>query len=332
MAQTYDQELPAHEAQRLLRRKRRTLGESMPRPMLIHRPTADELSIHGASGSHFEALAVLKRALEDGAVMAALRRVFAWGKAQAMSDAEVLERLAREVASGRMIIYSRPPRAKPSDQRYAAAYDKTYRTLLAGPFVGLVPHMYLGGRGLVTVGVGASLPTPAAALLVAFVHRSGKKRATPAEVTAAYQKLRGSIANRPAADYRGLTDLDLAPGESDRLLDRALEQAENGCGTLFGGWSRFPLPAQLALLDMVYDLGEGRAITPAERQAGQREQGVYQFSKLREAVAKEDWVAASRACHRQDAPKLRDSWTRDRFLEAAHLAPPRPDPHRALKL
>jgi hypothetical protein len=332
MAQAFDQGLPTQEAHRQFRRRRRTLGESMPRPILIHRPTADELAVHGASGSHFEALAVLKRALEDGAVMAALRRVFAWGKAQAMSDAEVLERLAREVASGRMIICSRPPRAKPSDQRYAAAYDKAYRALLAGPFVGLVPHMYLAGRGLVTVGVGAALPTPAAALLVGFVHRSGMKRATPAEITVAYQKVRGSIANRPAANYRGLTDLDLAPGESDRLLDRALEQVEIGCGKLFGGWNSFPLPAQLALLDMVYDLGEGRAITPAERQAGQREQGIYQFSKLREAVAKEDWVAASRACQRKDAPKLRDSWTRTRFLEAAHLAPPRPDPHRALKL
>lgn len=249
-----------------------------------------------------------------------------------MTDAEVLERLAREVASGRMIICSRPPRAKPSDQRYAAAYDKGYRALLAGPFVGLVPHMHLDDRGLVTVGVGASLPTPAAALLVKFVHRSGMKPATPAEVTAAYQKVRASIAKRPAADYRRLTDLDLASGEADRLLDRALEQAENGCGKLFGGWRRFPLPAQLALLDMVYDLGEGRAITQAERQAGQREQGIYQFSKLREAVAKEDWVAASRACHRKDTLTLRDSWTRERFLEAGHLAPPRPDLHRALKL
>ena len=332
MAQIHDQELPTQEVHRRFRRRRRTLRESMPAPVLIHRPTADELRVHGASGSYFEALAVLKRALEDGALMAALRRVLSWGRAQMASDLEILEQLAREVASGRMIICSRPPPAKPSDTRYAAAYDKDYRALLAGPFEGSIPHMYLDSRGFVTVGVGKMLPTPSAALLVKFVHRAGLKAATPAEVTAAYMSVRGSIANRPAASYRNLTDLDLAPGESDRLLNQELERAENGCRSLFAGWSHFPLPAQLALLDMVYNMGEGRAITQAERQAGRREHGLYQFHKLRASVAKEDWVAASRECHRGGIQKSRDTWTRDKFLEAAHIAPPRPEPHRALKL
>jgi hypothetical protein len=264
--------------------------------------------------------------------MSALRRALGWGRAHATSDVEILERLAREVASGRMIICSRPPPAKPSETRYAAAYDPDYRALLAGPFVGAFAHMYLDRRGRVTVGVGSALATPAAGLLARFVHRGAMTAATPAEVTAAYFTVRGSIANRPAQDYRTLTDLDLATGESDRLLSQALERAENGCRAMFGGWSGFPLPAQLALLDMLYDLGEGRAVSAAERQAGRQEQGLYQFNRLREAVAKEDWLAASAACHREGAPQGRDAWTRNKFIEAAHLAPPRPDPHRALKL
>jgi hypothetical protein len=330
MAQIHDQELPPQEAHRRFGRRRRTLRESMPAPVLIHRPTADELKVHSAGAGYFEALAVLKRALEDGAVMAALRRVLSWGPSA--SDQEILERLAREVASGRMIICSRPPPTKPSDERYAGASDQDYRLRLAGTFVGATPHMYLDGRGRVAVGVGSVLATPSAALLAKFVHRGGMKLATQADVTAAYFRIRGSIVNRPAQDYRNLTDLDLAPGEADRLLGQELERAENACRAMFRGWSRFPQPARLALLDMVYDLGEGRPVSTAERQAGRREQGLYQFGKLIDAVAKEDWVAASAACHRQDVDQFRDTWTRNSFIEAAHLAPSRPDPHRALKL
>ena len=332
MEQIQPQELPTQDVHRRFRRQRRTLRESMPQPVLIHRPTADELTVHGASGGYFEALAVLKRALEDGAVMAALRRVLGWGRAHAAADLEILERLAREVAGGRMIICSRPPPASPSDTRYAAADDKDYRALLAGPFLGAVAHMSLDEQGRVTVGVGSKLPTPSAALLARFVHRGNLRPATPAEVTTAYMIVRGSIANRSAADYRDLTDLDLAPGEADRLLNQELERAEIGCRGMFGGWNRFPPPAQLALLDMVYDRGAGGAISPAERQAGLREQGLYQFGKLREAVAKENWIAAAAACHRETVPPVRDVWTRNSFIEAAHLAPPRPEPHRALKL
>jgi hypothetical protein len=331
MEQIQQQELPTQDVHRRFRRQRRTLRESMPQPVLIHRPTVDELTVHGASAGYFEALAVLKRALEDGAAMAALRRVLGWGRAHAVSDLEILERLAREVASGRMIICSRPPPASPSDTSYATA-DEDYRALLAGPFLGAMAHMYRDERGRVTVGVGSELPTPSAALLARFVHRGGLRPASPAEVTAAYMTVRGSIAHRPAEDYHDLTDLDLAPGESDRLLNQELERAETGCRAMFGGWNRYPLPAQLALLDMVYDLGAGRAISPAEREAGLREQGLYQFSKLREAVAKENWIAAAAACHRETVPPVRDVWTRNSFIEAAHLAPPRPEPHRALKL
>ena len=304
----------------------------MPRPVLIHRPTPDDRAVHGVSGGYAEARAVLNWALEDSVLMAALRRVLSWGRAQMISDLEILERLAREVASGRMIIFSPPPPARPGATRLnAAANDPDYQAQVA-VFEGDIPHMYLDTRGLVTVGVGRMLPTPASALLVRFVHRRGRQPATPAEINAAYLAVRGSIAGRPAAAYRTLSDLDFAPGEADRLLTEALIAAEAGCQRLFGGWNHFPLPAQLALLDMVYNMGEGRAVTPAQRQAGQREHGLYQFHRLRQSVAREDWVAASRECHRVGIQPACDTWTRNKFLEAAHIAPPRPEPHRALNL
>ena len=313
-------------------RRTRPLHVDMSRPTLIFRPTSDELTIYGRSRSYAQAFAVLKPALEDDILMVALRRIRNGSSAHRMTDLEVLEGLARAVAGGRMLLVTRPIPPKPNANRYAAAYDKGYRALLAGPFDGAYPFMYLDSRANVMVGVGRMLRTSSAAHQISFLRRQDRSRPTMAEVTAAYMRVRGSLANRQPPTYRGLTDLDLAPGEADRMLDQDLEQAEDDCRRLFGGWNTFPLPAQLALLDMVHNPGEERPLTAQEKWAGQREVGAFQFIPLRASVAKAEWLAASRQCERLGISGPRNQWTRDRFIEAAHIAPPRPDPHRSLRL
>jgi hypothetical protein len=313
-------------------RRPRPLHVDMARLTLIFRPTSDEFAFYGRSRSYAQALSVLRPALDDDILLAALRRVLHGGSAHRMTDIGVLEGLARAVAGGRMIIVSRPAPPAPNPNRYAAAYDKGYRALLAGPFEGAFPFMYLDSRGNVIVGVGRVLSTPSAAQLIKFLHRRDRSPTTRAQVTAAYMTVKAAPANRQATSYRGLTDLDLAPGEADRMLDQDLEGAEDECRKLFGGWSTFPLPAQLALLDMVHNVGQGRPLTAAEQRTGQQEHGIFQFGRLRASAARADWSAASRECERLGIPRPRNLWTRDRFLEAAHLAPPRPDPHRSLKL
>jgi hypothetical protein len=313
-------------------RRIRPLHVDMSSPTLIFRPTSDELAIYGHSRSYTQALSVLKSALDDDILMVALRRIRNGASAHRMTDLEVLEGLARAVADGRMLLVSRPSPPKPNPNRYAAAHDTDYRALLAGPFDGAYPFMYLDARANVMVGVGRMLPTPSAAHLINFLRRQDRSRPTMAEVTAAYMSVRGSLANRQAPTYRTLTDLDLAPGEADRMLDQDLERAEDDCRKLFGGWNTFALPAQLALLDMVRNPGDERPLTAAEKWAGQREVGAFQFLSLRASVAKAEWLAASRECERLGISGPRNLWTRERFIEAAHLAPPRPDPHRSLKL
>jgi hypothetical protein len=313
-------------------RRSRPLHVDMSRPTLIFRPTSDERAIYGRSRNFAQAFGVLKPALDDDILMVALRRIRNGSSAHRMTDLEVLEGLARAVADGRMLLVSRPMPPKANPNRYGAAHDKDYRALLAGPFDGAYPFMYLDARGNVMVGVGRMLPTPSAALLINLVRRDDRSRPTMTEVTDAYMSVRASLANRQARSYRSLTDLDLAPGEQDRMLDQDLERAEDECRRLFGGWNAFPLPAQLALLDMVRNPGDERPLTAAERWAGQREVGAFQFMPLRASVAKAEWLAASRHCQRLGISQARNTWTRERLREAAHLAPPRPDPHRSLKL
>src|SRR6202000_2856783 len=132
---------PTHPHHR--RHRRRVLHADLTKPVLIHRPTSDDRAILGAPPTFTEALTVLKRALDDDAVMAALPPLLAWGGAQLLSEIEVLARLARAVAGGRMIIVNRPPAPKVDRSRYEAALDKTYRALLAGPLEGGMPYLYL---------------------------------------------------------------------------------------------------------------------------------------------------------------------------------------------
>ena len=315
-------------------RRRRPLHVDMSRPTLIFRPTADELAIYGRSRSYGQAFGVLKPALDDDILMVALRRIRNGASAHRMTDLEVLEGLARAVADGRMLMVSRPTPPRLNPDRYVAARDKDYRALLAGPFDGAYPFMYLDARANVMVGVGRMLPTPSAAHLINFVRRQDRSRPTMAKVTAAYMAVRSSLANRQAQTYRRLTDLDLAPGEADRMLDQDLERAEDDCRKLFGGWATFPLPAQLALLDMVHNPGDERPLSAAEKWAGQRERRrvpVHQSLRAK-ASAKAAWLAASRQCQRLGVSDVqRILWTRDQLhREAApHRARRGFDPHRS---
>jgi hypothetical protein len=109
-------------------------------------------------------------------------------------------------------------------------------------------------------------------------------------------------------------------------------RTEDNCRRLFPGWARFPLPAQIALLDMILAPGDLDGSGGASAFTGERlPQVPLQVQKVRQAVASEDWAAASRACRRPGISVLRNSWTASQFLNAAEKSPPRPEPHRAVR-
>jgi lysozyme len=72
---------------------------------------------------------------------------------------------------------------------------------------------------------------------------------------------------------RGLTE-----GESDRLFRRKVEESLAACGRLFPDLGDLPMPVQLALVDMAYNLGAT---------------GLSQFRKLRAAIEERNWERAA---------------------------------------
>jgi len=68
-------------------------------------------------------------------------------------------------------------------------------------------------------------------------------------------------------------------------------------------YSDFPKPAQLGLLDMIYNLGS-----------------FADFGKLAAAVDKQDWTEAAKQCHRRGPSESRNRATKELFENAAKLA------------
>ena len=72
---------------------------------------------------------------------------------------------------------------------------------------------------------------------------------------------------------------------------------------MFPYFGDYPLPAQIALWDMIYNLGPG----------GLRRG----FPRMRQAILDGDWEEAARQSHRSDIGETRNDHVRDLFIEAA---------------
>ena len=312
----------------------------MAKPTVIHHPTSQESAQPGAFPSYAEVLAVLNRALFDNAAMVEIRRIASALRPAALaSDWAAIQAVAREIASGRMRLVSHPhydPKPAPAPAKKLAAgnsnlgdaivADRKFRQLVEKA-EGRVAWMYLDTHkphALVTVGVGRMLPSAAAAQALPFQRADGS-RATAAEIKAEYDTIYALPGSKPAAFYRPYAKLSLTDPVIDQLLTDDLTAGEAHARHLLKGFDTYPYPAKLALTDMAFNMGEGRAKKPGEA----REHGLYSFHTLRAAAEAGDWEKAAASCNRPQVQPDRNAWTKANFLEAAKEAPKAPSPHRA---
>lgn len=170
---------------------------------------------------------------------------------------------------------------------------------------GSVDHMYLDTLDNVTVGIGTLLATSDAAAALAFRHRDTGELATPAEISAEFDLIDGMLGSqeRGAEYYRDFTSLYLPQSEIDRLVVEHMRGDFDDLLRMFPYFGDFPLSAQIALWDMIYNLGPG----------GLRRE----FPLMRQAIQDGDWEEAARQSHRGDIGEPRNDYVRDLFMEAA---------------
>jgi GH24 family phage-related lysozyme (muramidase) len=187
-------------------------------------------------------------------------------------------------------------------------------------YEGNFSYMYLDSRDNVTVGIGHLLSTVQDAQALNFIYRkdqpelkagqkggpgSGAKKgdaAGSAAITADYARVvaKAGLGYRAQA-FDSVAELELSSDDVNALLDQDVASFEAQLPALFPDFSTYPPAAQLALLDLIYNLGRG---------------GLKKFVVLGKAVKKKDWKTASENCHRQGVPEARNKDTKDLFLVA----------------
>ena len=169
---------------------------------------------------------------------------------------------------------------------------------------GNVDHMYLDTRGFVTVGKGKLLPDSASASALPFRVRATDALASDSDIRAEYDLIAGMEASqtRGAAFYEQFTSLYLPQADIDELVQNHVRQDFEALLRQYPGFGNLPLSAQIALWDMIYNLGP---------------RGLAQFRMLRQAILDGDWEEAAEQSNRNGPSEARNRYVFDLFIDAA---------------
>ncbi|WP_305566832.1 hypothetical protein [Tabrizicola sp.] len=135
-----------------------------------------------------------------------------------------------------------------------------------------------------TVGKGKMLPDAARASALPFRVRATDVPAADEEIRAEYDLIAGMEASqtRGAAFYEQFTSLSLPQADIDELVQDHLRQDFEALLRQYPGFGNLPLSAQIALWDMIYNLGPT---------------GLAQFQMLRQAILDEAKADDCAGCH-----------------------------------
>ncbi|MCV6590760.1 MAG: glycoside hydrolase family protein [Marinobacterium sp.] len=168
---------------------------------------------------------------------------------------------------------------------------------------GSIPYMYLDTVGKVTVGVGNMLPDVAAAQQLGFVERATGREATAAEIAADFNAVQAQPAARVASFYKEYTHLELPEAKIDELLNQRIREFEQGLKRNFPEFDSYPITAQMAMMDMAFNLGVQGLVT--------------KFPSMTRAIRRMDWKAAAKESHRRQVSDSRNAVVKQWFDEAA---------------
>ena len=128
---------------------------------------------------------------------------------------------------------------------------------------------------------------------------------SPERIAQEYARVQAMPGGRMAAFYLYDGCLMLPEAAQTELLGTRLAGFSKQLRALFPTFDHFPVPAKVALLEMMFTLGWDK---------------FYVYYLLRAAVARGDWKAAAAQCGRDKnnpAYDVRNAWTRLQFLAAA---------------
>lgn len=179
-------------------------------------------------------------------------------------------------------------------------------------FESIVPWMYLDTSGIVTAGAGFALESREEAQSLSFLTPAGAQ-ATAEQIAADYDRVKAMRLGLLAKAYRCPTSVQLSNEVVNTILGQRLENAVVNLRHVFPAFNGYPLSGQIALTDMMYNLGLGRVGPPAT--------GFHEYHHILAALTQTppDWKTAAANCARNKhlaAFVARNTWTQAQLLAA----------------
>lgn len=164
------------------------------------------------------------------------------------------------------------------------------------PHEGIVPHLYLDTRGNVTCGVGFLVTSEAELVRLPW-------RPNAQEAIADYRAVKIAKPGLVASAYRMLCKARLSDADMRRLFDIHVQEFRK---RMDPAWklANWPVPVQIALVDMAFNLGVG---------------GLAKYRRLHVAVFARQWDVAAAECSRRGIGAARNEATRQLFLSALNV-------------
>lgn len=177
---------------------------------------------------------------------------------------------------------------------------------------GRIAWMYLDTRGNVTVGIGHKLSASTEAEALPFVERGTGRPVIRESIRAAFNTVRDArhLAANGASEFEPITTIRLSRAAVQSLFERDFDRIIHRTRSLFrsvgGGLDSYPDPAQIAVVEMAFNLGPD---------------GLYnKYEKFRNnGLTHRDFVVAADESYRHGISATRNAETRSLLLEAARV-------------
>ncbi len=192
-----------------------------------------------------------------------------------------------------------------------------------------IPYMYLDTKGNVTVGKGFMIPDVDSAGRYPFYYGTSSenliKQANPHDIRDAYNKVKrksygqGVVAKsfNPFSSGSDLSKIGLNNDFIQQEIIRRLDASQKSLERKFRSFDQRPYPAQKALMDMEYNIGNPKfQHTIIDPSTGQNKPG---WPKLFDALTNEDYAQAARQSHRKDVSEEQNKAIYDLFMEADRI-------------
>jgi GH24 family phage-related lysozyme (muramidase) len=180
-------------------------------------------------------------------------------------------------------------------------------------FEGRIDHFYLDSLGNVTVGVGHFIPNRDAVASLGMETAVTGQAPVPAtldEKRDEYDRVLGAPLGYKAPYYGQVARLRMPAAEINRLRDQHIQRFYAHLRAIYTrgrgyhhDFDQFPLAVQMALFDLVFNLGPSRLVNV--------------FVRLDVAIRAEDWAQAAVESNRPQIQAARNHYVRQLFMTAA---------------